>query len=278
MKKFLSLLIVLCLSSYAFAGSKSSKAKHVSSKVSKEMPQLPVLTQAKEIKQPNGPMQPEDLEKLNLAIDSGEDVHVVSVDYDNGRLKNMKVDAFVVNNDIQLSTTYVLSFENNTLELTIEDYLTGLENTIPPTKEEKQSYKTETYAVECFKKGEEYHSTFKRTVEGSYKTPVISGMTSCHAPADDELQIIQKLQMDNEQFVSSVREGVQANIQSVLDEEKRGVSFVILDAKTAPGKLLHELFESKLRVYFYNNMLSTLLQHDTPKTQETQLKDHKAQG
>ena len=99
----------------------------------KEKPSVVIVPQATGIK----PIQPQDLEKLNHSIDPDEDVHVVSVDYENGRLKHMKVDAFVVNNDIQLSTTYVLSFEGNALELTIEDYLTGLENTIPETKRRK---------------------------------------------------------------------------------------------------------------------------------------------
>ena len=89
---------------------------------------------------------------------------------------------------------------------------------------------------------------------------------------------MQKLKMDNGRFVSSIREGIQANIQSVLGDEAKGVSFVVMDAKTKPGKLLRELFESKLRVYFYNNMLSTLLQPEKPKTQETQPEEHKAQG
>ncbi|HPE85174.1 MAG TPA: hypothetical protein PLO43_03240, partial [Chlamydiales bacterium] len=142
----------------------------------------------------------------------------------------------------------------------------------------EQSYQTASYAVKCFEKNGEYHSTYQRSCQSSFQKPLLSGMAACHAPSDDELQLIQKMQMDNAPFVYSVRNGLQANLEGILADYKTAAPFVMANAETTPQKLICDFFTSTLRLYLYDNMLSTLQYHDVPDNSNPQPEEHKAQG
>lgn len=282
MKKLLIVLMTILVTTNCFAKSKHSKKKskhhHVQVAPNPPAPAIAPVPQVEESQSTaNQAMQSDDLEKINLAIDPDEDIHVVSVEYENGYLKHMKVDAFVINNKVQLSTTYTLEFKGNNLEITIEDYITGLKNKILPDDSQEQSYQTESYAVKCFKKDGEYHSTYRRTCQSSFQKPLLSGLAACHAPTDDELQLVQKMQMDNAPFVYSVRNGLQSNLEGILADLKTAVPFVMAHAETSPQKLICELFTSRLRIYLYDHILSTLHCRDELDNSTPQPEAHKAQ-
>ena len=198
------------------------------------------------------------LEKLNRAIDKEEDIHIVSVDYEKGELKALKIDAYCVNGDLQLSTTYDLAFNDNGLTISLEDFATGMDSKALKMKDEPSRQECYPYQIENSKKNGVLESRITRDSETSAENPLAAALISCKTMDDDELQIMQTYFFDDKYYVQSVKEGLQANIQAILDDEDLAASFVFAEAyeDQAPGNYLYELFRSRMRVYLYGHGVS----------------------
>lgn len=202
----------------------------------------------------------DELEKINTAIDPSGDVRIVSVSTEEESIKRIKVDVYREANGALASSTYDMYLEGELLTIVVEDFISDYQHHMDDKSQIIES-ETDDYQIATGNNESGWFSKIIRKGPASLKCPMQCIDIECQIMDDDELELKQRFIIDNSHFVCSVREGMKANLYSILNHEAGAVSFVMGMAGqgVAPEKFLYDFFSYKMRDYLTKHFMVELV-------------------